>query len=304
MAKNLLNPNIDIIIDGSNIIIKDVKDFNLKETLECGQCFNFIDKNIDIPDNKKEHELLYSISAYGKGLDIAQDKNTLVLYNTSIDDVKNIWINYFDLSNNYSKIKKDIINTSPELEKVITDNNGIHLLNQEFFETTISFIISQNNHIPRIKKIINSIGQEWGYSLNNGLYAFPNIEALSEVGEEEFQAIKTGFRAKYIVDAIKKISCGYIKEDELRGMTSLECEKELCNIKGVGNKVANCIMLFSLGKRDSFPIDVWMKRILEEIYFNGEEKKKDFLFDFAKEKFGEIGGYAQQYLFAYARGIK
>ena len=105
------------------------------------------------------------------------------------------------------------------------------------------------------------------------------------------------------MDAITKFNSGDINEEELRTIDTGECEKELCIIKGVGNKVANWVMLFSIGKRDSFPIDVWMKRVLEQVYFNGEDKSKEYLFEFSKDKFGDLGGYAQQYLFAFARGI-
>lgn len=293
--------NPEVISLDNNIIIKNIEDFDLKETLECGQCFHFL--NTEESDNN----YTYLISSFNRGLKIEQKNGDLIFHDTTVDEYNSIWKEYFDLDRDYKSIKKEIGDASPELRDIIEKNSGIRLLNQDFFETLISFIISQNNQIPRIKKLVNDISEKWGsksFSYIDNIYNFPDAGTMDKVTEEELRELKTGFRAPYIVDAVSRFNSGEINEEELRHADTAECEKKLCIIRGVGNKVANCVMLFSLGKRDSFPIDVWMKRVLEQVYFNGEEKSKEYLFDFSKDKFGSLGGYAQQYLFAFARGIR
>ena len=297
-----------------NTVITEIKDFNLAQTLECGQCFHFqrIDKGTTQKTKSASNDDInsaYALTAFGKLLFLTQENDVFTFYNTSQEDINKIWIPYFDLDRDYGAIKESIAKASPELSEAIEDNSGIRLLNQEFFETLMSFIISQNNQIPRIKKLVGDISDKWGNSLNINtssygpieMTSFPEAEALRDVTEEDYFNIKTGFRAKYLKDAVEKILDGSIDGEILKGLSSFDCEKSLKSIKGVGPKVANCIMLFSLGKRDAFPIDVWMKRIMEKIYFKGEDTKKEKISELAFEKFGSLGGYAQQYLFAYAR---
>ena len=297
-----------------NTVITEIKDFNLAQTLECGQCFHFqrIDKGATQKTKSASNDDInsaYALTAFGKLLFLTQENDVFTFYNTSQEDINKIWIPYFDLDRDYGAIKESIAKASPELSEAIEDNSGIRLLNQEFFETLMSFIISQNNQIPRIKKLVGDISDKWGNSLNINtssygpieMTSFPEAEALRDVTEEDYFNIKTGFRAKYLKDAVEKILDGSIDGEILKGLSSFDCEKSLKSIKGVGPKVANCIMLFSLGKRDAFPIDVWMKRIMEKIYFKGEDTKKEKISELAFEKFGSLGGYAQQYLFAYAR---
>ncbi len=276
---------------GKDLIIKELKDFDLAQTMECGQCFHFV----RVDDEE------YEISAYGKFLRVRQEKGKLVLFDTPKKDLENIWKGYFDLERDYGKIKRFIVKRSPELKDIVKKNNGIRILNQEFFETLMSFIISQNNRIPRIKSLVASISEKWGNRLTDTMYSFPDAKQIEKVCEDDFRDLKTGFRAAYLCDAVKKVLSGDIEDNKLKTAPLKECEDMLCDIKGVGPKVANCIMLFSLGKREAFPIDVWMKRIMEELYFGGKEQSLKTISDLAKEKFGEYGGYAQQYLFAYAR---
>ena len=282
---------------GKDIIVSDIGDFNLAQTLECGQCFHFMRSDEGIGTDVSE----YALAAFGRGLRVAQDGDTFTFYDTKAEDFEKLWIPYFDLDRDYGMIKDFIVARNPELREIVEKNAGIRLLNQDFFETLLSFIISQNNRIPQIKKVVADISATWGRKVGDGLYSFPEPEDLSGVCADDFKEKKTGFRAAYLRDAVSKTISGEIKGEELAGMGLEECEKKLCSIKGVGPKVANCIMLFSLGKREAFPIDVWMKRVLEQVYFGGEEKTKNELAVFAREKYGEYGGYAQQYLFAYAR---
>lgn len=280
-----------------NTIIEDVKDFDLSQTLECGQCFRFY----------KQDENDYVVVAYNKLLRIKQDGSNLIFFDCSENDMES-WINYFDLNRDYSQIKKFLLRKDKVLKPAIEEKWGVRILNQEFHETLISFIISQNKQIPHIKQLVRRISENYGSYLGsvNGedYYSFPDCSVLGTITEEDFREMKTGFRAPYLADAVLKLSLGELKAADFKGVGEEEARKKLMTVKGVGEKVANCVMLFSLGYRAAFPIDVWIKRIMGELYFNGEDTSKDVIAKFAKENYGEYGGYAQQYLFCYGRDNK
>lgn len=279
-------------------VINTPEDFNLKETLECGQCFHF--NSID------ENE--YVLTAYDNMLHIRQDEKQLIFYNTDEEQYQKLWKRYFDLERDYGSIKRELLEKDDKLEEAITAMSGVRILNQEFFETLISFIISQNKQIPHIKKIVADISESYGTYKGEvkgiPMYAFPKVSQLRRAGLEDLKELKTGFRAPYIYDAVSRVYEGSISYDELVKLDSAAGIEKMCEIKGVGNKVASCVSLFALGKRDSFPIDVWIKRIMEYLYFDGEEVSKDNIARLAKERFGELGGYAQQYLFYYGKTVK
>lgn len=183
---------------------------------------------------------------------------------------------------------------------------GVRILNQEFFETLMSFIISQNKQIPHIKQIVAKISHDYGTYLGDiagqEYYAFPDCDTLySNAGVEAFRECKTGFRAPYLWDAVCSVKEGRINERRLRTDGIAECLEELMQIKGVGTKVASCVALFSLGQTAAFPVDVWIKRMMEQMYFDGRETPKKVIESFAAEHFGEYGGFAQQYIFYYGR---
>ena len=246
--------------------------------------------------------------AFNKLLHIKQNGNQLIFFNTEKPDVENIWIPYFDLERDYNEIKSFLLKKDSKLEEAIKEKWGIRILNQEFCETLISFIISQNKQIPHIKQLVRRISEEYGEYLGevNGerYYSFPDVKTLGTITEEAFREMKTGFRAPYLYDAAQKLATGVISVETLKGLNENETRDELISIKGVGEKVANCVMLFSLGFREAFPVDVWIKRIMESVYFNGEDTPKDQIQLFAKEQYGEYGGYAQQYLFCFGRENK
>lgn len=300
MIMNSFNIAEEIIEYNNDIILKNVKDFDIEQTLECGQCFHFIRIDKESKD--------YVLSAYGRLLHISQSGDTVTFHNTSIKDYKEVWEDYFDLKTDYSRIKNYLLKHDSTLKEAIDTMSGVRILNQEFFETLISFIISQNKQIPHIKKIVSDISAKYGTYLGEQshvkVYAFPGADTLVNVSVDELKELKTGFRAPYIADAVAKVYDGSIDEKKLREASLDECEAMLTDIKGVGTKVANCTMLFGLGKREAFPVDVWIKRIMEYLYFNGEDTKKEKIAEFAKERFGEYGGYAQQYLFYYGKTIR
>ena len=263
--------------------------------MECGQCFRFY----------KQDENDYVIVAYKNLLHMKQENDTLIFYDCDINSVKTIWIPYFDLDRDYAEIKRFLLEKDNLLRDSINEKYGVRILNQEFHEMLISFIISQNKQIPHIKQLVRRISEEYGEYLGeiNGekYYSFPEVEILGTITEEQFREMKTGFRAPYLADAVEKLSKNVISVVDFQGMDEDDARKKLMEIKGVGEKVANCVMLFGLGYRSAFPIDVWMKRIMETLYFQGKDTKKELIADFAKEMYGEYGGYAQQYLFCYGR---
>lgn len=270
-----------------------VHDFDLAQTLECGQCFNF----------EKIAENEYVVVTCGRLLHARQEADELIL-DASEEEIRKIWVPYFDLERDYAEIKEAVIGADGRLKEAVKTYGGIHILNQEFEETLISFIISQNSNIPRIKGIVRMISERCGRKIGTfagkEYYAFPTPAELAVLSEEDFRELKTGFRAPYLKGAADFLSEHPGWQDALRGMSYEEAKAELVKLKGVGEKVADCVLLFGLGFREAFPVDVWIKRICEELYF-GRETGKDVIARMAAERFGKWGGYAQQYLFIYAR---
>lgn len=287
-----------IEINNNDLWVSELIDFRIGQTLECGQSFHFEKINNDE----------YIIIAHNRILKVKEHSHdTVVFYDTTKEEFENVWIKYFDLDRDYSEIKRVLLEKDDKLRTAIEEKNGVRIMNQDFFEMLLSFIISQNKQIPHIKKIVFDISQKWGNYLgrvnDKAYYSFPTKEQMAGCTIEDFIQLKTGFRAPYLYDAVNKVLSGEISEEYAKTLESEEVIKYLCGIKGVGEKVANCIALFALEKRDAFPIDVWIKRIMEHLYFEGETDKK-VIMEFAKERFGEYGGYAQQYLFYYARDEK
>lgn len=286
-----------VIEKNENIVVKGLRDFNLGQTLECGQCFRF--------DRIKDNE--YILTAKRRILHIEQKDDSLIFYHTSLEEFHLIWRSYFDLDRDYGLIKESLLKKDRILEDAIHSKDGIRILNQDFFEILITFIISQNKQIPHIKQIVEQISIRYGEKLGemNGkeYYSFPDVKKLAGVSEEEFRECKAGFRAPYLVNACQAVYEGRITKEKLSGQSTEEVLESLLSIKGVGEKIANCVMLFGLSRSDSFPVDVWIKRVMENLYFH-KETRKEIINRFAKEHFGEYAGFAQQYLFYYARDNK
>lgn len=288
---------MNIIEINGNIILDGVKDFHIGQTLECGQCFRF--------HKLKEEE--YLLIANKRILRINQHNDSVTFYDMDRMEYEDVWRKYFDLDKDYSLIKGRLLDKDSILKEAIDAKYGVHILNQDFFETLISFIISQNKQIPHIKQIIEMISIRYGEYLgsvdNKKYYSFPSVDRLSMVTEDEFRECKVGFRAPYLVDACKKVKEGVVNKQNLDNMNTEEALANLLTIRGVGEKIGNCVLLFGLGRSESFPVDVWIKRVMENLYFHKQTKKEDIQ-AFAKEQFGEYGGYAQQYLFYYGRDMK
>lgn len=276
------------------IIIKDVRNFELAHVFECGQCFRW---------NKTESGSYIGV-ALGKVIEVEKVNNDLVINNTNKKEFLDFWAEYFDLYRDYGDIK-EILSKDELLKKAVEYGNGIRLLNQDPLELVVSFIISANNRIPMIKKAIDRICANWGSEIkykDKTYYAFPSVEVLSNATIEEIEACGVGFRAKYIKDTVDKIKNG-IDLSEIVELDDDQCHKELQNFSGIGPKVADCIMLFSMKKYSAFPVDVWVKRAMQHFYLAPDVSLKKIR-DFARDKFGALSGFAQQYLFYYARENK
>lgn len=279
----------------NDIHITEQDDFILQHIFDCGQCFRFD------PDGDNS----YIGTAFGKTVKISAENGRIILHDTSMEDFKNIWYDYLDLGRDYSAIKRKLTEGGdPVMEEAVKYGSGIRILNQELWETVISFIISASNNIPRIKKIIGLLCSNFGepHTYRGKIYySFPSPDRIAGLSLEDLGVIRAGFRDKYILDCAKKVVSGEIDLAAISSMPTPDAKKALMKIWGIGNKVSDCILLFGLGRCDSFPVDVWIKRIMEYCYFDNTPQSIKTISEFAENKFGELGGMAQQYLFFYAR---
>ena len=288
---NEFNFEIDIPIDS----------FNLEHIFECGQCFRW-EKQID--DS-------YIGIIEDTVLKVTINNNKLLVKGiTKKADIKEFLIEYFDLNNDYSAIKSKLSKVDQNLKTSIEYGYGIRILKQNLFECIISYIISANNNIPRIKKIINNISKQFGEEVvfeGNKYYLFPSIEQLAKGKIEDFKAAGAGFRDIRIYNTTQAIYSGSFSLDNLYEIEDIdELEKELLKLDGVGPKVANCIMLFALKRFDVFPIDVWVRRVMNDLYIHAKDENKinnKEILKIAHDKFGDLSGLAQQYLFYWRREL-
>lgn len=251
--------------------------FDIKQTFLCGQCFRW---------TEAEENIFHGI-AHGRYLRIRQETDGVTLLDINEKDIS-LWEDYFDLSTDYTALI-DRFSSDPTLSAACKSSYGIRILRQEPFETLISFIISQNNNIPRISGIIGRLCEGFGEKLDGG-YAFPSAESLKGVAPEELAPLRAGFRARYICDAVSKVNSGEIDFDEIKLLPLDTAREKLKTIVGVGDKVADCVLLFGFGKKDAFPRDVWVKRLMAAFYPDG-----------LPECTVGAEGVAQQYLFDYVR---
>ena len=283
-----------IIEEDNKIILKDMKDFEPKHIFECGQAFRWF----------VEEDNSYTTIAYGKTLNVKRENEDIILSNTNLEDFNNIWYHYFDLGRDYGQIKKQL-SKDPILKEAINFGQGIRILNQEPFEMVISFIISANNQIPRIKKSIELISKEYGSYIgkfmDKDIYAFPRPDRLSKARPEDLREIsKVGFRDVRIVETSKIIANGDLDLEKIFEVGRDEGKEMLMTLPGVGPKVSDCILLFAFNKDEAFPVDVWVKRVMEHFYLK-EDTNVKLIGDHGARIFGSLAGFAQQYLFYYAR---
>lgn len=285
---------LEIVEDRDRLVINNIDAFQPKHIFECGQAFRWY----------VEEDGSYTAIHKGRVVNVAREENQVILAGTDMVDFKKIWYDYLDLDLDYGGIKEEL-SQDPILQEAIEFGQGIRILNQEPFETTISFIISANNQIPRIKKSIELISNEYGEFImsyrGRDHFSFPRAEVLAQVDPEELEAIsRVGYRAKYIVESSRMIAQGEVRLEDLFQLARQEAQEILMKLPGVGPKVSDCILLFALKHKSAFPVDVWVKRVMEHFYFKKDTSRKKISL-FANERFGDLGGFAQQYLFYYAR---
>ena len=267
-----------------------VKCFNLKYTLECGQCFRW----------KKIDEEYYVGVIKDRVIKIKQVKDTLYIISSNMDNLEDIVRYYFNLDLDYTSIEKRISIVDDNVKKAVTNTSGLRFLKQDFFETLISYIISANNNIPRISKSVNEISRRYGKEVElegEKYYLFPTPEELKNVTIEEYRECGVGFRDKYIYNTVANINNKEIDLDELFKMDTPNLKKELLSLMGVGPKVADCILLFSCSRVEVFPIDTWVEKIMTQLYFENNKVTKNQIQDYAKNNFKNDAGIIQQHLF-------
>lgn len=277
------------------ITIKD-NSINLKDTITCGQCFRFFEEE----DNS------FTIILSDRVINIKQIDNELIIISNNEDNLENIIKEYFDLNTNYEEINKYLLSLDDKLKEAITDSKGFKILRQDPFEVLISYIISQNNNVKRIMKSVDKLALKYGEKseFNNKIYyLFPKYEKLKDISIDDLKDIGVGFRDSYIINALDLIKNNTINLDKINGMSTDEALSYLELIKGVGPKVASCILLFAYHKYDVFPVDTWVTKAMLVLYPNIESNQNKII-EFAKEKYGIYSGVALQYMYHYMRNLK
>ena len=279
--------------------IKNIKSFELADIFDCGQCFRW----------NKQEDGSYTGIFKENVMNVQKQGDTVIFKGMCTGDIKEIVEEYFDLNRDYEKLKEELSKIDNNIKVSIEYGKGIRILNQDLWEMIISYIISANNNIPRIKGIIERMSKKYGKEIEwNGekYYTFPTIEELKDVTVEDYRNLGTGFRDIRLYETVQMISDGKIKLDELqKNPDTHEVREQLLTLSGVGPKVADCILLFSTLKRfEVFPIDVWVRRVMNELYIKNEDEtkvNKKEIEKIAQDKFGNLAGLAQQYLFYWKR---
>jgi len=264
--------------DNDNLVIKNVHHFDLAQTLDCGQAFRWHGEGN-----------VYSGIAYGRRVELVFDNSDLIIKDCTVSEFENIWKNYFDLQRDYSALRIQLAEEE-NIKNALTFSPGLRIMRQEPWETLVSFILSQNTNIPRIKKMISGLCESFGDLLSCGGFAFPSPEKLAGLDDSELGIIKCGYRAGYIIDAARQVADGRVDIAALEKQPTDYVRKALLGIRGVGPKVADCVLLYGFGRVECYPVDVWIKRITAELYPDG-----------FPEILKEQAGIAQLFLFQYVR---
>lgn len=280
-------------------LLENYSSFNLRDIFECGQCFRW----------NKQEDGSYTGVFKNNVLNVKKNKDEIIFEGICENEIQQTVENYFDLNRNYEKIKEQLSKIDQNMKMSIEYGNGIRILNQDLWETIISFIISANNNIPRIKGIIERLSEKYGDEIKykgNKYYTFPTPEQLKNVTVEEYRKLGLGFRDIRLYETTKMILNKQVDIENMKNNpNTIEVREELLKLSGVGPKVADCILLFSDLKRfEVFPIDVWVRRVMNDLYIKNEDEtkvNKKQIEKIANEKFGDLAGLAQQYLFYWRR---
>ena len=268
-----------------------VKDFNLKDTVTCGQIFRF----------EIEEDDSYTIILSDRIINIKQVNNELIVKSSDETGLEEIIRYYFDLDFDYKSINDELIRIDTNNKEIIDSCIGLKMINEPKFETIISYILSSNNRVPQIKKALDNISKTYGKKVlfnNKEYYLFPSLKEISNCDIDTLRNCKTGFRDKYIYEFVKKVKNKEFDINKIDNMNSKEALEYLKTLNGVGDKVASCILLFGYHRFDVFPIDTWVKKYMKDKYnIEGVNKIQDFVY----KKYGDLSGIVIQYMFNYKR---
>ena len=275
-------------------MLKIKNDFDLKSTITCGQIFRFF----------IEEDGSYTVIIRDRVISLKEDNDYIIVESSKEENLKEIIYDYFDLDRDYSVIEKNILECDKKLEDALKFSRGLKMIHQDPFETIIAFIISQRNRVPFIAKALNLLSLNYGEKVifkDKEYYLFPSIDKLKTLTISDFRNCKVGFRDKYLYEIMRSIENNLLDIESIYNMNSEDSLKYLIGFKGIGNKVASCILLFAYQKFDVYPIDTWVKKFMKEDYnIEGEQNIKKFTYDTYKE----YSGLAIQYMFNYKRNKK
>ena len=272
------------------VIIKNA-DINLKDTITCGQIFRF---NVE-EDNS------YTVVLSDRVVNLKKDNTDLIITSSNYDNIEKVITNYLNLNRDYNSLNNILLSIDSSLKEIINECIGLKMINQPKFECIISYIISQNNRVPQIAKTLDNISKAYGEKVifnNKEYYLFPSIDKLKNVSVDDFRNLKCGFRDKYLYEFIQKVINKEIDLEYIDKLNSDDALKYLMSVKGIGEKVASCILLFSYSRFDVFPIDTWVKKYMKDKYNIMDVKS---IRSFAKDKYGDLCGLMIQYMFHYKR---
>lgn len=272
-------------------MILKVDNFNLKDSVTCGQIFRFEELN----------DSSFDIVLSDRVINIKQENDNIIVNSSNIDNLERVIRNYFDLDYDYNSINKRLLEIDPNNKDIINSCSGLKMINEPKLEVIVSYILSSNNRVPQIKNALDNISKTYGKQIifnNKEYYLFPTLEELSKCDIDTLRDCKTGFRDKYIYDFIKKIINNEFDINKIDDMNSENALNYLMTLNGVGEKVASCILLFGYHRFDVFPIDTWVKKYMKDKYnIEGVDNIRRFTID----KYKELSGIAIQYMFHYKR---
>lgn len=274
-------------------MIKIKNNFNLRSTITCGQIFRYIEE-----DNK------FIIIIKDRVISLKEEGEYIIIESNNYDDLENVIYDYFDLKRDYDEIENSIIEKDKKISDAIIFSKGLRMIHQDPFETLIAYIISQNNRVPSIANSLNLLSINYGDKVifnNKEYYLFPSLEKLSSLSISDFRNCKVGFRDKYLYEIVNSINNSELDLEKIYDMTGDEALNYLIGFKGIGMKVASCILLFAYQKFDVYPIDTWVKKYMKEDYnIEGEKNIREFTL----KTYKEYSGLAIQYMFNYKRNKK
>jgi len=275
------------------LTIKNINNLDLDNTITCGQIFRY----------KQEEDNSYTIILTDRVVNIKYQDNTLFVDSNKLDNLEEIIKEYLDLNRDYESMIESIKKLDNNMTDCLEKSKGLKIIKQNPLECTISYVISQNNSVRNIQNSLNLISEYYGEKVlfNNKIYyLFPKLDKLTQITEEEFRKCKVGFRDKYLTIIIRAIHTEKLNLKEIYNMNSIDALNYLMSFKGIGMKVASCILLFAYHKFDVFPIDTWVKKyMLENFNIEGEKNIREY----TKKIYEEYSGLVIQYMFNSKRNM-